>query len=164
MKKRVIFTAACTALVLLLIFDLCLCFLLIGVKESGGGGVILDPNAQTERPSDGETVKGPTVKGFSSLTLPPDLETVAIDLYNPIENSGLYYLTFELRLPDESEQGYEVLFQTGYVAPGLHIYQVTLSHSLKAGNYTAQLLIQPYRMKGLTPTNNVSAVVKLTVK
>ncbi len=165
MKKRAVFTAACVALVLLLIFDLCLCFLLVGVKESsGGGGVILDPNAQTERPGGSESVKGPTIKGFSSLTIPPELKTVAIDLYNPTENNGLYYLTFELRLPDESEQGYEVLFKTGYVEPGLHIYQVTLSHGLKAGEYTAQLLIQPYRMKGLTPTNNVSAVVKLTVK
>ncbi len=162
MKKRALYIASCVALVLLLVFDLCLCFLLIGVRESGEGGVVLDPNAGAERPSG--AVKGPTIKGFSSLTVPSGMQTVAIDLYNPVENNGLYYLTFELRLPDESGHGYEVLFKTEHVAPGLHIYQVTLSRALQTGEYTAQLLIRPYRMEGLSPTNNVSAVVKLTVK
>lgn len=60
------------------------------------------------------------------------MDTAAIDLYNPDENNGLYYLTFEFRLADESEQGYEVLFKTGYLAPGKHIYQVNLSHVLSA--------------------------------
>ena len=165
MKKRVLYITACIALGLLMIFDLSLCLLVAGVRErSEGGGVVFDPSAEDERTEQGTSVKGPTVKGFSSLTIPPDMDTVPIDLYNPIENSGLYYMTFELRLPDESEQGYEVLFKTGYVAPGKHIYQVTLTHSLQAGEYTAHLLIQPYRMQGVTPTNNVSATIKLTVK
>ncbi len=129
------------------------------------GGVVLDPNATDERPNEGQgALPGVTVSGFSALTIMSELDTIAIDLYNPIENNGLYIMTFEFRLPDESEQGYEVLFKTGYVAPGKHIYQVTLAHGLAAGEYTGQLLVQPYRMSDLTPTNNVSAVVKLTVK
>ena len=165
-KKRILFLASYIALALLLVFDLIMLFCVIGMKEEvkGTGGVVFDPGSEDERPGTHETVKGPTVKGFSSLTIPPDVDTIAIDLYNPIENSGLYYMTFELRLPDDSEQGYEVLFQTGYVAPGKHIYQVTLSHSLQAGEYATYLLVQPYRMKDITPTNNVSAKVKLTVK
>ena len=165
-KKRILFLASYIALALLLVFDLIMMFCIIGMREEvkSTGGVILDPGSEDERPGTHETVKGPTVKGFSSLTIPPDVDTIAIDLYNPIENSGLYYMTFELRLPDDSEQGYEVLFKTGYLAPGKHIYQVTLSHSLSVGEYTAQLLIQPYRMSDLSPTNNVSAKIKLTVK
>ena len=166
-KQRNILTALSVVIAILLVFNLTMCFCIAGMKEPVGtttGGVILDPGSEDERPGTHETVKGPTVKGFSSLTIPPDVDTIAIDLYNPIENSGLYYMTFELRLPDESEQGYEVLFKTGYLAPGKHIYQVTLSHSLQAGEYTAHLLVQPYRMKDVTPTNNVSATVKLIVK
>lgn len=169
-KQRNILIALGVVLALLLFFNIVMCFYIAELEESGGapagssGGVIFDPGSEDERPGTQESVKGPTVKGFSSLTIPSDVDTIAIDLYNPIENSGLYYLTFELRLPDDSEQGYEVLFKTDFLAPGKHIYQVTLSHSLQAGEYETSLLVQPYRMKDVSPTNNVSAAVKLTVK
>ena len=166
-KKRILFLASYIALALLLVFDLIMLFCVIGMKEEvkETGGVVFDPGSSDERPGGTQTsAPGVTVAGFSSLTVPPDVDTIAIDLYNPAENNGYYYMTFELRLLNESEQGYEVLFKTGYVAPGKHIYQVTLSHSLSEGEYAAQLLIQPYRMKDLSPTNNVSAAVKLTVK
>lgn len=167
-KKRALFLVSAVMLAVLLIFDVIMLSWAATMQEptqKSTGGVVLDPNATDERPSDGQGASpGVTVAGFSALTVPPDLDTIPIDLYNPIENNGLYYMTFEFRLPDDSEQGYEVLFKTGYVAPGKHIYQVTLSHGLPAGEYTAQMLIQPYRMSDLTPTNNVSAIVKLTVK
>ncbi len=166
MKKRVLNVILYIAIASLLVLDIFIGVSLMGMKETGSrtGGVILDPSAEDERPGQSGTSHRVTVSGFSALNIPADLDTVAIDLYNPSENSGLYYMTFELRLPDESERGYEVLFLTKYVAPGKHIYQVTLSHSLSAGEYTAQLLVQPYRMSDLTPTNNVSAVVRITVK
>lgn len=164
-RSRILYITSFIILVLLLIFNLIMLFCINGMREeSVGGGVLLDPNAQDGRPGGSESVPGPTIKGFSSLTIPADEETVAIDLYNPVENAGLYYLTFELRLPDDSEQGYEVLFKTRHLAPGKHIYQVTLSHGLQAGEYETYLLVQPYRMKDVSPTNNVSARVKLTVK
>lgn len=169
MNKKRLFLASWVILAILFVFDLIMLFYIMAVAEKPsrptGGVVMLDPNATDERDDEGQgSSPGVTVAGFSSLTIPPDLDTVPIHLYNPIENSGLYYMTFELRLPNDSELGYEVLFTTGYVAPGKHIYQVTLSRPLPAGEYTAQLLIQPYRMTDLTTTNNVMAVVALTVK
>ncbi len=164
-KKRVLITVSSITLALLLLFDVILLFCVAGMEEPRltTGGVVFDPNATDERPNQGQTsTPGVTVAGFSTLTVLSELETVAIDLYNPIENNGLYYMTFTLTLPD-GEGGSEVLFETGYVAPGKHIYQVTLSHGLAAGEYKAQLLVQPYRMSDLSPTNNVSAVVALTV-
>lgn len=167
-NSRILYLSSVILLAVLLIFDLIMLFCIAPMEGAAlrqTGGVILDPNAMDERPNEGSGGSpGVTVAGFSALTIPSDIETIAVDLQNPIKNNGLYYLSFEFRLPDESEQGYEVLFKTGYVAPGKHIYQVTLSHGLPAGEYTAQLLIQPYRMIDLTPTNNVSAIVKLTVK
>lgn len=167
MKKNRIFLFAAISLLVLLIFDLIMLCYVATAKEAPQrttGGIVLDPNASDERPDEEQgSSPGITVAGFSSLTIPPEIDTIAIDLYNPIENNGLYYMTFEFRLLDDGG-GYEVLFKTGYVAPGKHIYQVTLSHGLSAGEYTAQLFIQPYRMSDLSPTNNVSAVVALTVK
>ncbi len=168
-KNSVKYLLLSLPLIVLLIFDIIMLGLVATAEEppkySTGGVVMLDPNATDERPSeDPDASPGVTVAGFSALTIPPDHITIPIDLYNPIENNGLYYLTFEFRLPDDSEQGYEVLFKTGHVAPGKHIYQVDLARGLPAGEYTAQMLIQPYRMSDLTPTNNVSAVVRLTVK
>lgn len=168
MKKRVLSIAIYIALIILLIFNLLMLFRLCGATEQAGGpqgGVIFDPNSSDERPGGSQSASpGVTVSGFSSLTIPPNVDTVAIDLYNPIENNGYYYMTFELRLLDGSGQGYEVLFLTKYLAPGKHIYQVTMSHGLPEGEYSAVLIVQPYRMEGLTPTNNVAAAVKLIVK
>lgn len=163
-KKRVLFIAVTAMLAALLLFDIIMLFYISGLKEPPHtvSGVTFDPGATDERPN-GEhgSAQGVTVAGFSALTIPAGVDTVAIDLYNPIENNGLYYITFTLRLPD-GNGGYEVLFETGFVPPGKHIYQVTLSRGLPAGKYTAQLLIQPYRMSDLSTTNNVSAVVALT--
>ena len=168
-KKRLLFIVFSVALAVLFVFDIVLLGCIIPMQElpqkPTGGVVLLDPNATDEREEQGSgAAPGVTVAGFSALTIPPEIKIVPIDLHNPIENNGLYYMTFEFRLPDESEQGYEVLFKTGYVAPGQHIYHVELSRGMPEGEYTAQLLIQPYRMSDLTPTNNVSAVVRLTVK
>ena len=157
MKNRVLPVITLVAFAFLLIFDFVMCFCIGAMKEEpsdAGGGVIFDPNSSDERPGGGQSVKGPTVAGFSQLTIPPDVDAIPIDLYNPDENNGLYYLTFEFRLADESEQGYEVLFKTGYLAPGKHIYQVNLSHGMSAGEYSGTLFIQPYRMQG--PTSRLS--------
>ncbi len=164
-KKRVLFTAAAILLGALLLFDLIMLFWAVDIKEppKTTGGVVFDPNSSDERPSEKPGVApGVTVSGFSALTIPANIETIAIDLYNPIENNGLYYMTFTFSLL--GDEGSEVLFQTGYLAPGKHIYQVTLAHGLPEGEYKAQLLVQPYRMSDLSPTNNVSAIVALTVK
>ncbi len=163
-KKRVLFIAATVILAVLLLFDIIMLYFVLVMREPPQtvSGVVFDPGATDERPNEEHgAAHGVTVAGFSALTVPADVDTVAIDLYNPIENNGLYYMTFTLRLPD-GEGGYEVLFETGYVPPGKHIYQVTLSRGLPAGKYTAQLIIQPYRMSNLSTTNNVSAAVALT--
>ena len=168
-KTRALFIVTVVLLLILLTFDIVMLDLVIameGQPQTPTGGVVLvEPNATDEREEGGQGgSKNVTVAGFSALTVPPDIETVPIDLYNPIENNGLFYMTFEFRLLNDSEAGYEVLFKTRYVPPGKHIYQVDLTHGLPAGDYDAVLLIQPYRMSDLTPTNNVTARVKLTVK
>lgn len=136
-------------------------------QSTGGGGVGLtvDPNQGGKR---NETVeKAPNVKiaGFGKLNIKPDTQKVAVEFYNPKENEGLYYLTFELRLKDDSEQGYEVLYKSGLIVPGNYITEIELSRGLPEGEYRGSLYIQPYKMDdNLTPTNNLNSELTIISK
>lgn len=127
----------------------------------------LDPNAgeYVEQQAEKKSSGGIAVPGWNTLNIPKNKKEVAVDFYNPEENDGLYQLTFELRLPDESEQGYEVLYKSGLVDPGLHIQNITLSHELDEGIYDATLHVQPYRMdEQKSATNNADMQTQLIVK
>ncbi len=118
-----------------------------------------------EPEADNTVSKGISVPGWNSLSIPKNKKEVTVDFYNPEENEGLYHLTFELRLPDESEQGYEVLYKSGLVDPGLHIQNITLSRELDAGIYDAMIHVQPYRMdEQKTATNNADMQTQLIVE
>ena len=122
--------------------------------SNGGVELVLDPNAvlpESEKP----VAHGVAIPGWGSITIPADANEIAVDFYNPDENGGFCYLTFELRLIDDSEQGYEVLYTSGLIEPGMYVRTVKLSRGLAAGVYDAVIHVQPYRMDGhLTPTNN----------
>lgn len=137
-------------------------------QEDGNDGKDLqaDPNAKEYvEPVKQETENGGvSVPGWSSLDIPADTSEVTVDFFNPEENEGKYSLTFELRLPDESEQGYEVLYTSGLVDAGLHIQKINLSRGLEAGVYDATIHVQPYRMdENKTATNNADLKTKLIV-
>ena len=157
-------------LLLAMLTDLLLCVLMLGYKpsgdvtsSSGGGGIGFDPDVSDERPGTVTQTQSVSVAGFSKLTMPPDADTIAIDLYNPEENFGLYYLTFELRLRLDNGE-YETLYKSGLVGAGKHIYQITLSHAVSAGEYSGELFIQPYRMSDMSPTNTVTGNLTIIVK
>lgn len=102
--------------------------------------------------------------GWGEIILPPDTKEINADFYNPVENEGYYYLTYEIRLLNDSAQGYEVLYNSGIIEPGEHVYKITLSKGLPLGEYQAVMHVQPYKMDGLmTPTNNMNSNLKLTV-
>lgn len=68
-----------------------------------------------------------------------------------------YYMTFGLYLAD----GDELLYQSGLVAPGNYIQKMEISRKLKAGEYDAYVVCQPYRSDKKTKTNR--GVVKITL-
>ncbi|MDE5558029.1 MAG: hypothetical protein K2J32_10145 [Ruminococcus sp.] len=126
----------------------------------------IDPNAgKYVAPEEDENVsKGISIPGWDTINIPEHATDVSVDFYNPEENSEMYYLTFELRLPNESEDGYEVLYKSGLVDPGLHIQNITLSHELEAGAYDAIVHVQPYCMdEQKTATNNADMQTQLIV-
>jgi hypothetical protein len=136
--------------------------------SSGGVGLTVDPNAKgyvAESSAPVETAPGVTIPGWGSITIPADTTDITVDFYNPDSNEGYYYLTFELWLADDSPEGYEVLYTSGLVEPGLHIQHITLSHSLSAGTYDAVVHVQPYKMdENQTPTNNADMETQLIVQ
>lgn len=171
-----------TVLVCLLVVFLLLLILLLlrGIRYAGkrtgwetfggpGSGVelVIDPSAENA-PTKGDAPsleEGVVVTGRESLTLSAGTKEADVDFYNPLENGQRYYLTFELRLCVDGGQEYEVLYTSGLVEPGRHIYHITLSRELEKGEYEAVIHVQPYRMdEERTMTNNVDMRVRLFVK
>lgn len=136
--------------------------------QAPAGGVTFDPDAGEYKDSEEaeeEATQGVSIPGWGTIELPANETEATVDFHNPEENEGFYNLTFEIRLPDDSEQGYEVLYTSGLVKPGLHIQNITLNRALEAGEYDAVIHVQPYRTdEAQTPTNNADMNTKLIVK
>jgi hypothetical protein len=136
------------------------------VRINAGEGVSLqiDSDAQDYQAVNAEAFQGVAIPGWPSITIPANETTVSVDFYNPAENEGLYYLTFELRLQGENGET-EVLYTSGLVEPEKHIQTITLSRALSPGTYDAVIHVQPYRMnEGRTATNNADMETKLIVE
>lgn len=141
--------------------------IIVSTEASGEGvGLVIEPGADggwfSKR--DNTLEQDVVISGRRTLTIPANTKEVTVDLYNPEENEGAYYLSFELRLYDGSESGYEVLYTSALVEPGKYIDRIELSRALEKGVYDAVIHIQPYRMnKEKTLTNNADIKISLVV-
>lgn len=125
----------------------------------------IDPSAGEYQPPIRSTtaIQGVAIPGWGQIYMNEGKTGVEVDFYNPEENDGRYYLSFELRLP-EMDGSYEILYKSGLVKPGLHIQHIELSRPMDAGTYEAVLHVQPYRMdEDKTPTNNADMKTSLIV-
>lgn len=135
-------------------------------------GTVTDPTVPDEDPNAGDYVKpttpevdGVAIPGWGRLTIPANTsQNITVDFFNPEANADKYYLTFELRIPANNEQGYEVLYKSGLIAPGLHIQSINLNRGLPAGTYNAILHVQPYRIADKSLTNNADLKLELVAK
>ena len=127
----------------------------------------IDPDAgEYVEPEPTESEPGVVIPGWVTLSLPAGTTEVSgtVDFYNPEDNADWYYLTFELLIPDEeSETGYESVYKSGLIAPGLHVQSITLDRPLEAGTYDAYIHVQPYRMDDKSPTSNADLAIELNV-
>ena len=129
-----------------------------------GGGLVIDPNAgDYVAPEAVVAERGVAIPGWGSMTIPANTrEVTMVNFYNPNDNAGLYYLTFQLCLLDINGEISEILWESQAVPPGKHIQKITLSRGLPAGTYDAVVHVQPYRMSDESPTNNAN--MKTTLK
>lgn len=152
-------------IVIILLVLMLICFLL-GMftqslkKPSGGGmrfeaGVGISSNIETPAQQ-----QGIAVKGMAQMFIPAGEKTVAASFENPKENTGLYYLTFELKADIGGKS--ETLYTSGLVKAGEQVSSITLSQPLEKGKYSAVLHIQPYSIS-LAPTNNADIPLTLIV-
>lgn len=87
-----------------------------------------------------------------------------INLENNEKNAGRYYMSYEMRLLNDTPEGYEVLFSTDMIKPGNVVSDVKLSRPLEAGEYECVLHAQPYYIDTLARTNNADMRLLLVVK
>ena len=118
----------------------------------------IDPNAGAKvTPTPLPSVKIP---GWLNLSIPKNAAEAPAAFYNPTENDGLYYLTFELTLTETGE----TIFVTGLIPPGQYCNLVKLNRPLEEGSYPAVLHVQPYYMDSLGETNAANMEITLTVE
>ena len=134
-----------------------------GGSSSQGVGLTIDPNAgEYVEP---ERTPGVTIPGFGSMTIPANTKDLkGINLRNPDENAGYYYLTFKISLLDENGEVSETLYESQLVPPGLYLQDITLSRGLAPGKYDAVMFVQPYRIADISPTNNVDLKFTINVQ
>lgn len=163
-------------ILLILLLLLIIIGLLVGILLRGGNqapansnGVFIDQSAgkytEKQETSDGSQIKGVVIPGWSTLTFPAGTKEVdTVDFYNPEGNADSFYLTFQILIPDD-KGGYESIYQSGLVEPGLHIQTIELTRELEAGTYEAILHVQPYTMdESRTATNNADLKTTLVVE
>ena len=123
------------------------------------------PTESTENTVPKDAVSNVLITGIRFIECSAGSTKVATKLENPAGNADRYYLVFEIRLPDDSAMGYEVLYRSESVEPGKSITNITLAHALEKGIYDAILHVQPLRMdEEKTPTNNVDLDILLVVE
>ena len=122
--------------------------------------LVIDSNlGHTPTPAPPEP--GVAIPGWSSIILPAGKLEADVDLFNPQDNQGWYYLTFQLRLKETGE----IIFQTGLIPPSLRCTKVDLYRSLESGEYNGVMHVQPYYIKEPpTPTNNADFDIQIIVR
>ena len=122
---------------------------------SAGMGLTVDPYSgsfvQPEKTAaEEESTGGIAIPGWGSIRIQAGEKLVDVNLENPIDNEGKYYLSFSVYLKDQDKP----LAETGLIQPGESALKLSLSHPLEPGEYEAVVLVQPYRMADGSATNN----------
>ena len=124
-------------------------------STSQGDGLVVDPNADEYVPP--EQAPGVAIPGFGKLKVPANTkDIIGINLYNPAENDGWYYLTFTLCLVDENGDVSDILYESQLIPPNYLVKNISFTHGLPAGEYAAMMNVQPYRIVDNSPTNNAN--------
>ena len=123
--------------------------------NSAGMGLTVDPYSgsfvQPEKTAaEEESTGGIAIPGWGSIRIQAAEKMVDVNLENPIDNEGKYYLSFSVYLKGEDK----ALAETGLIQPGESALKLSLSKALEPGEYEAVVLVQPYRMADGSATNN----------
>lgn len=131
-------------------------------ETADGMGLTVDPYSGSfvQPEKDEESTGGIAIPGWGSIRIQAGEKLVDVNLENPMDNEGKYYLSFSLYLNGEDD----ALAETGLIQPGESALKLRLSHPLEAGEYEAVVLVQPYRMADGSATNNAEIETILIVE
>ena len=123
--------------------------------NSAGMGLTVDPYSgsfvQPEKTAaEEESTGGIAIPGWGSIHIQAGEKLVDVNLENPIDNEGKYYLSFSVYLKDQDKP----LAETGLIQPGESALKLSLNRALEPGEYEAVVLVQPYRIADGSATNN----------
>ena len=156
MSKEKIFKYSMIGLILLAIIAALTIMLWPKAPDTSAGmGLTVDPYSgafvQPEKTAaEEESTGGIAIPGWGSIRIQAGKKLVDVNLENPIDNEGKYYLSFSVYLKDQDKP----LAETGLIQPGESALKLELSKALEPGEYEAVVLVQPYRMADGSATNN----------
>lgn len=156
MSKEKIFKYSLIGLILLaIIVSLTVILWPKAPDTSAGMGLTVDPYSgsfvQPEKTAaEEESTGGIAIPGWGSIRIQAGEKLVDVNLENPIDNEGKYYLSFSIYLKGQDKP----LAETGLIQPGESALKLSLNKPLEPGEYEAVVLVQPYRMADGSATNN----------
>lgn len=99
-----------------------------------------------------------SIPGFDTWSIDAGKAEVSANFYNPESNSCYFVLSVSL-----DDTG-EVIYESKYLRPGQHIYQLELKRALESGSYSATLHYSTFTPDELTPLNGADVPFELVVK
>lgn len=99
-----------------------------------------------------------SVPGFETWTIDAGKTVAATNFYNPEKNTCYFVVSVVL-----NETG-ETIYESKYIKPGQHLYEVTLLRPLSAGTYEATLHYSTYSMSDLSPLNGADVPFRLVAR
>lgn len=99
-----------------------------------------------------------SIPGFETWTIDSNKTKVSANFYNPEKNTCYFVISVVL-----NDTG-ETIYESKYLKPGQHLYEVELRKALESGNYQATLHYSTYSMTDLTPMNGADIPFELVVK
>lgn len=98
-----------------------------------------------------------SILGFETWTISAGETKVSTNFYNPEQNTC--YFVLSVILDDTGE----VIYESKYLKPGQHIYEVELLRTMESGKYSATLHYSTYSTEDLTPLNGADVPFELVV-
>lgn len=99
-----------------------------------------------------------SIPGFETWTIDAGETKVSTNFYNPEQNDCYFVISVII-----DETG-ETIYESKYLKPGQHLYEVELLRALEAGKYQATLHYSTYSMTDLTPMNGADVPFELVVQ
>lgn len=129
--------------------------------QNSNNGPLEFEDEQTKKisnPSNASTSDSISIPGIKKWTISSGKTTVETDFYNPEKNDCYFVLTVTLTA------GNEQIYQSKYLKPGQHLYEIELTKGLEAGEYEAVLRYDTYAIEDNSPLNGASVPFTLVVK